>query len=62
MDIKKVGTCQVPYEEAEDTLHEMVDFIKARVESVAVHLALAVFSVIFGGLNIRSSARKFLIT
>ncbi len=26
---KMVGTCQVPYEEAEDTLHEMVDFIKS---------------------------------
>lgn len=26
---KVVGTCQVPYEEAEDALHEMVDFIKA---------------------------------
>lgn len=26
---KAVGTCQVPYEKAEDTLHEIVDFIKA---------------------------------
>jgi len=26
---RAVGTCQVPYEQAEDTLHEMVDFIKA---------------------------------
>lgn len=26
---KVVGTCQVPYEVAEDSLHEMVDFIKA---------------------------------
>ncbi|MDH3453808.1 MAG: exopolyphosphatase [Desulfuromonadales bacterium] len=26
---KVVGTCQVPYEEAEDALHDMVDFIKA---------------------------------
>ncbi len=25
---KVVGTCQVPYEEAEDALHDMVDFIK----------------------------------
>lgn len=27
---KAVGTCQVPYEQAEDTLHEIIDFIKAR--------------------------------
>lgn len=27
---KVVGTCQVPYEEAEDVLHDMVDFIKAQ--------------------------------
>ncbi|MDH3807848.1 MAG: hypothetical protein OES29_04395 [Desulfuromonadales bacterium] len=26
---KVVGTCQVPYEEAEDILHEMVEFIKS---------------------------------
>ncbi len=26
---KAVGTCQVPYEEAEDALHDMTDFIKA---------------------------------
>jgi hypothetical protein len=26
---KTVGTCQVPYEQAEETLHEIVDFIKA---------------------------------
>jgi len=26
---KVVGTCQVPYEVAEDSLHDMVDFIKA---------------------------------
>ena len=26
---KAVGTCQVPYEEAEDALHDIVDFIKA---------------------------------
>ncbi len=26
---KAVGTCQVPYEKAEETLHELVDFIKA---------------------------------
>jgi nanoRNase/pAp phosphatase (c-di-AMP/oligoRNAs hydrolase) len=26
---KVVGTCQVPYEEAEGTLQEIVDFIKA---------------------------------
>ena len=26
---KVVGTCQVPYEEAEDALHDIVDFIKA---------------------------------
>ena len=26
---KVVGTCQVPYEEAEDALHDMTDFIKA---------------------------------
>jgi hypothetical protein len=28
---KVVGTCQVPYEEAEDALHEMSDFIKSAV-------------------------------
>ncbi len=28
---KVVGTCQVPYEEAEDVLHDMVDFIKTGV-------------------------------
>lgn len=26
---KAVGTCQVPYEQAEETLHELIDFIKA---------------------------------
>lgn len=26
---KVVGTCQVPYEQAEDSLHDMIDFIKA---------------------------------
>jgi len=26
---KVVGTCQVPYEKAEETLQEIVDFIKA---------------------------------
>ena len=26
---KAVGTCQVPYEEAEDALNEMIDLIKA---------------------------------
>jgi nanoRNase/pAp phosphatase (c-di-AMP/oligoRNAs hydrolase) len=27
---KAVGTCQIPYEEAEDALHDMSDFIKAQ--------------------------------